>query len=87
NNFLYGEVDNKWIDKKMVDGVGVLTARAAHNQGHFDNVVIDRTVDGSGELIFSGGLKLVRLQSGKLQQYLMIGLGFVLVIIFGIIIL
>ena len=86
NNFLYGEVDNKWIDKKLIDGLGVFTTRAAHSQGHFDNVVIDGAVDGSADLVFSGGLKLVRLQSGKIQQYLMIGLGFVLIIILAIII-
>ncbi len=86
NNFLYGEVDNKWIDKNLVDGVGVFTTRAAHRQGDFDNVVIDGAVDGTADLVFSGGLKLVRIQSGKIQQYLMIGLGFILLIILGIII-
>ena len=86
NNFLYGEVDNKWIDKKIVDGVGVLTAQAAHNQGHFDNVVIDGAVDGTADLVFLGGLKLVRVQSGKIQHYLMIGLGLVLLIIFAMVI-
>ena len=86
NNFLYSEVDNKWIDKKIVDGVAVLTAQAAHNQGHFDNVVIDGAVDGTADLVFLGGLKLVRVQSGKIQHYLMIGLGLVLLIIFAMVI-
>ncbi|MBI2608778.1 MAG: NADH-quinone oxidoreductase subunit L [Deltaproteobacteria bacterium] len=85
NNFLYKKIDSEIIDQGFIDRSALITVKTAHAQGDFDNTVIDRGVDGTAHTVFSGGLKLVRIQTGQVQDYLKIGLGLVIILLIAFI--
>jgi NADH-quinone oxidoreductase subunit L len=64
--------DANIIDKVFVDGWAMVAQLWAHLSEFFDNVVIDRTVDGFGGLSWDLGVGLRSLaRAGQVQEYLM----------------
>jgi len=84
NNFLFN-FDYQVIDQKVVDGVGRVTVKVGHVSGEFDNVVIDNSVDGIGTGLSVAGLKVRKLQTGRVQQYIMIGMTVIILMVLGFI--
>ena len=77
NNFL-ANFDNRVIDQVLVDGWAPVTVKTSTCSGDFDNRVIDQTlVDGTGKVVQASGREVRKIQTGKIQQYLLIGLGVV----------
>jgi NADH-quinone oxidoreductase subunit L len=75
NNFL-ANFDNRVIDETLVDGWAPITAKTSFVSGDFDNRAIDQTlVDGTGRIIGKTGTEVRKIQTGKIQQYLLLGLG------------
>jgi len=75
NNFM-ANMDNRFIDRILVDGWAPVTAKTSYASGHFDNTAIDETlVDGTAKVIGRSGQELRKVQTGQIQQYLLIGLG------------
>ncbi len=75
NNFL-ANFDNRVIDQVLVDGWAPVTITASTRSGDFDNRAIDQTlVDGTGKVVQISGREVRKIQTGKIQQYLLIGLG------------
>ncbi len=75
NNFL-ANFDNRVIDETLVDGWAPITAKTSFVSGDFDNRAIDQTlVDGTGKVIGQTGTEVRKIQTGKIQQYLLLGLG------------
>lgn len=65
-------VDDRLVDRVLVDGWGRVALRLKTIVGKFDDVVIDQLlVDGTAKLPNVGGRAVIRLQSGKVQRYLM----------------
>jgi NADH-quinone oxidoreductase subunit L len=79
-----------WFDLRVIDGIvnGVSrwTARFSFGNGLFDLKVIDGIVNGvAGTIIFSGG-RLRRVQSGRIQNYLVgVLVGIFLIFLFRVI--
>ncbi|MBI3019420.1 MAG: NADH-quinone oxidoreductase subunit L, partial [Deltaproteobacteria bacterium] len=81
NNFL-ANFDNRVIDQVLVDGWAPVTITASMRSGDFDNRTIDQTlVDGTGKVVQISGREVRKIQTGKIQQYLLIGLGAVCIIL------
>lgn len=75
NNFL-ANFDNRVIDETLVDGWAPVTAKTSLVSGDFDNRAIDQTlVDGIGRVMGQTGTEVRKIQTGKVQQYLLLGLG------------
>lgn len=75
NTFL-ADRDNRWIDQKLVDGWKPLTTQTSKGSGHFDNIVIDETlVDGSAVVVSTSAIQLRKIQTGKVQQYVLMAIG------------
>jgi len=74
--------DDKVVDRVAVDGWADVAMGIKSVVGKFDDVVVDRVgVDGTGAAVSAGGWVLRQLQTGKVQQYLVltfIVLGFLL---------
>ncbi|MBI4042758.1 MAG: NADH-quinone oxidoreductase subunit L [Deltaproteobacteria bacterium] len=73
NNSL-ANFDNRVIDSAIVDGSGRVTVLAAHESGDFDNIVVDGSVDAIGSGFGIAGGQLRRIQTGRIQQYMMVAL-------------
>jgi len=70
---LMAKFDDKVVDRTAVDGWATLAMGVKSVIGKFDDVVVDKlAVDGSGALVSSGGWILRQLQTGKVQQYLVL---------------
>jgi len=79
NNVL-ARFDNEFIDRILVDGWSPITKKTSTISGDFDNQVIDeKLVDGSAKVIGRAGAEVRKIQTGQIQQYLMIGLGAIIV--------
>jgi NADH-quinone oxidoreductase subunit L len=67
-----------WFDGKVIDGivnlVGAVTVVVAKLDGLFDNWVVDGAVNGTGTLIAGLGDALRRLQTGRIQAYLIMAM-------------
>ncbi|MBI3552773.1 MAG: NADH-quinone oxidoreductase subunit L [Elusimicrobia bacterium] len=64
--------DSSVIDQFFVDGWGLITRICAELSGLFDNLFVDRTVDGFGGLSMDAGVLLRSLVThGQVQEYLM----------------
>lgn len=75
NNAL-ANFDNRVIDETLVDRWGPMTAKTSLVSGDFDNRAIDQTlVDGTGRVVGRSGIEVRKIQTGKIQQYLLLGLG------------
>jgi NADH-quinone oxidoreductase subunit L len=76
----------KWMDKGLIDGTLHLVGRAAASIGstirnYFDLPVINRFFgDGTSDLVKWTGHKLRPIQSGRIQQYMLVSLLVLLVI-------
>ena len=70
----------RWFDLKIIDGAvngsAWLTTSFAWVIGKFDNIVIDGMVNGVATLVIVWGRQFRRIQTGRIQNYL---LGFVAV--------
>ena len=65
-------IDSEVIDKVFVDGWGLLMQIWAHISELFDQLFIDKTVDGFGGLSVDLGVALrVLVREGQVQEYLM----------------
>ena len=74
--------DDKIIDRIFVDGWANVAMVVKGIVGKFDDVVVDRIgVDGSGAAVSAGGWVLRQLQTGRVQQYLILTF-----IVFGLLI-
>lgn len=68
-------VDDRIVDRVLVDGWKDLVMTAKSFVGKFDDVVVDKMlVDGTGHLAAGGGWALRRLQTGRVQHYLVLAL-------------
>ncbi len=66
--------DDAWVIDPIVDGVGKVGRRLSE-VGHWIDVnIVDRTVNGVGEVAGALGSSLRVLQTGKAQNYLLVGL-------------
>jgi hypothetical protein len=64
--------DANVIDQFFVDGWGLIARIGAELSGLFDNLFVDRTVDGFGGLSWDAGVILRSLVvNGQVQEYLM----------------
>jgi len=81
-NWFLAKFDDLFVDRVLVDGWGNATLFVKSVVGKFDDIVIDRMlVDGTADATAAGGFFLRILQTGKVQQYLIltfIALAFVL---------
>lgn len=74
-NVLLARFDDKVVDRWLVDGWKDLAMAIKSIVGKFDDVVVDRImVDGTGYLAAGGGWALRRLQTGRVQHYLVLAL-------------
>lgn len=65
--------DDKVVDQTAVDGWAKIALVIKAVVGKFDDVVVDRMgVDGTGAAVSAGGWVLRRLQTGRVQQYLIL---------------
>ncbi|HBQ20703.1 MAG: hypothetical protein A2Z91_07065 [Deltaproteobacteria bacterium GWA2_38_16] len=81
-NNLLAHFDNRVIDQVMVDGWAPVTIQTSRGSGNFDNRVIDELlVDGTGQMVGASGKQTVKIQTGKVQQYILVGLGSVCVLL------
>ena len=65
--------DDKVIDGIFVDGWAQLTLMVRTVVGKFDDIVVDRIlVDGTGNVAAFGGWVLRLVQTGRVQQYLVV---------------
>jgi NADH-quinone oxidoreductase subunit L len=76
-----------WLDRKMIDGFLHLVARVTNSIGYFFRTYIDvNIINRFGDEVGEGAKKLGKnfrvIQTGQVQQYLLIGLGFVFVAVF-----
>ncbi len=73
-----------WIDRVIVDGIvdgsASVTKAVSTFVGHFDNIVVDGLVNSVAGLSAFIGLILRKLQTGKVQTY-------IIMVIFSIVIL
>jgi len=68
-NWLY-RFDDLWVIDPIVDGVGKLGRRLSEI-GHWVDVnIVDRAVNGVGQVADTLGIALRSLQTGKAQNYL-----------------
>jgi NADH-quinone oxidoreductase subunit L len=75
-----------WFDQKVIDGIVNLTGRAtvlvSKADGLFDNWVVDGAVNGTAAVIAYVGDGLRRIQTGRIQSYLIMAMaGIVLMMI------
>jgi NADH-quinone oxidoreductase subunit L len=74
-----------WFDIHIIDaivnGVGRVSVLVSFLSGKFDNLVVDGAVNLTGTAIVAGGRSLKTFQTGKIQNYLMVVLLGVLVMI------
>jgi NADH-quinone oxidoreductase subunit L len=69
-NWLF-KFDDSWIIDPIVDGVGKL-GRWLSEVGHWIDVnIVDRTVNGAGQVAGALGSSLRTIQTGKAQNYLL----------------
>ncbi len=65
----------RWFDGAVIDGLvngsGSLTRLTSWIVGVFDNVVIDGMVNGVATAFVAGGRQLRKIQTGKIQNYLL----------------
>jgi len=76
-----------WLDRKLIDGFLHLIARVTNSIGSFFRNYIDLPIiNGFGDFMGEGAKKLGKnfrvVQTGRVQQYMLIGLGFVFVAVF-----
>jgi len=65
--------DDKVVDQTAVDGWAKIAMVIKSVVGRFDDVVVDKIgVDGTGAAVSAGGWVLRRLQTGRIQQYLIL---------------
>ncbi|MFQ6103339.1 MAG: NADH-quinone oxidoreductase subunit L [Candidatus Glassbacteria bacterium] len=66
---------SRWFDNKIIDGIvnGVshLTVKLSSAEGRFDNIVIDGMVNGVANTSIAIGGRLRRLQTGRVQNYVL----------------
>jgi NADH-quinone oxidoreductase subunit L len=68
----------------IVNGTGWLTTKLARFEGAFDLGIIDGAVNGTSKTVKGIGQAFRRLQTGKIQEYLIIvSIGIIALIIFG----
>ncbi|MBM3287159.1 MAG: NADH-quinone oxidoreductase subunit L [Candidatus Eisenbacteria bacterium] len=65
----------RWFDLKVIDGIvdgsGALTRALSWLVGVFDNIVIDGMVNGVAGGVLAWGRQFRRIQTGKIQNYLL----------------
>jgi NADH-quinone oxidoreductase subunit L len=76
-----------WMDRKIIDGFLHLFARVTYSIGYFFRNYIDvPIINGFGDFLGEGSKKLGKsmrvIQTGRVQQYMLIGLAFVFVALF-----
>jgi NADH-quinone oxidoreductase subunit L len=76
-----------WMDRKIIDGILHLVARVTYVIGGFFRNYIDvPIINGFGDFLGEGSKKLGKsmrvIQTGRVQQYMLIGLGFVFAALF-----
>jgi len=73
------------VDAPVIDGAVNLVGRAGawlgDLWGRFDSVVIDGAVNGAGTVTLGAGRALRRLQTGRVQQYLLLASGSAIIVI------
>jgi len=76
-----------WMDRKIIDGFLHLFARVTYSIGSFFRNYIDvPIINGFGDFLGAGSKKIGKnlrvIQTGRVQQYMLIGLAFVFVALF-----
>jgi NADH-quinone oxidoreductase subunit L len=73
-----------WFDTCVVDGlvngVAYITRAISFLEGLFDSLVVDGAVNLVGDIIIWAGARLRRIQTGRLQTYVVLVLAGILVI-------
>jgi len=77
-----------WLDDTVVDGavraLAALTRGAAWLTGAFDRVLVDGAVDGVAALVLGGGRALRRVQTGRVNNYVLgVAMGVVLLVVWA----
>ena len=73
-NDLLAKFDNRIVDG-IVNGCGTVLRAVVFVEGKFDNIVVDGLVNLTASAVTSGGRSLHRIQTGRVQQYLLFGIG------------
>ncbi len=65
-----------WLDRRAIDwladGLARATALVAQLDDRFDRLVVDRAIDHAADWTYAFGLRLRRVQTGNIRQYLMV---------------
>jgi NADH-quinone oxidoreductase subunit L len=81
---LVGRMALNWFDAKVIDGLVNLSSRVtvafSSFDGLFDNLVVDGAVNGVASVITRAGAALRRVQTGRLQAYIVMVLAGILVL-------
>lgn len=72
-NWLF-RFDDAWVIDPIVDGVAALWRRISDWGQTFDERIVDGIVNGVGAITAAGGSVLRTLQTGRAQNYLLVGL-------------
>ena len=75
-----------WFDNYIIDGIvngsAALTKQVSNFSGKFDNIVVDGVVNGAAYLSGIVGLMFRRLQTGKVQTYIVLVVFSLVIILF-----
>ena len=69
-----------WVVDGLVNGVAYITRAVSFLEGLFDSLVVDGAVNLVGDIITWAGARLRRIQTGRLQTYVLLVLAGILVI-------
>ncbi|MFM8315882.1 MAG: NADH-quinone oxidoreductase subunit L [Deltaproteobacteria bacterium] len=82
-NRMLATFDDKFVDRVLVDGWRDVTMVVKSFVGKFDDIVVDRImVDGTADVTAGGGWIVRQFQTGKVQQYLVLTVMFIIVALF-----
>ncbi len=82
-NRMLATFDDKFVDRVLVDGWRDATMVVKSFVGKFDDIVVDRImVDGTADVTAGGGWIVRQFQTGKVQQYLVLTVMFIIVALF-----
>ena len=81
---LTGRMALYWFDSRIVDGIVNASASVTRGisfvEGLFDNYVVDGLVNGVANLVTRSGASLRRVQTGRLQTYIVLVMAGILVL-------
>jgi NADH-quinone oxidoreductase subunit L len=81
---LVGRMALNWFDSRVVDGIvnfaATFTRGISYVEGLFDTYVVDGLVNGVASVIVRSGASLRRIQTGRLQTYIVLVMAGILVL-------